>query len=207
MYGGQNSTLPIKLNMSGVMPIIFASSIISLPATIMTLVGVESAASMDEGTAGFWNKFYDFMASDGWFYPLIYVVLIVLFSYFYITISFNPVEVANNLKKNGGMIPGIRQGRPTSDYIRKILNKVTLIGAIFLAIIAVLPLIASPLIVTPIVTKLLSNVVGGSSISASSLASTFSFGGTSLLIVIGVAQETYRELEAQLTMRNYKGFL
>ncbi len=207
MYGGQNSTLPIKLNMSGVMPIIFASSIISLPATIMTLCGVESASSMEEGTAKFVNKFYDFMAADGWFYPLVFVVLIIAFSYFYITISFNPVEVANNLKKNGGLIPGIRQGRPTSDYIKKILNKVTLLGAIFLAIIAVLPLIASPLVVTPIVGKLLSNVSGGSSISASNFASTFAFGGTSLLIVIGVVQETFRELEAQLTMRNYKGFL
>ena len=205
MYGGQNSTLPIKLNMSGVMPVIFASSIVSLPATILTLCRVESASEVKNPT--FWNKFYDFMAPNNWFYPLLFIVLIILFSYFYITISFNPVEVSNNLQKNGGQIPGIRQGRPTADYIKKILNKVTLLGAIFLSIVAVLPMIASPLAVTPAVSGLLKNVAGGSYVSASSLASTFTFGGTSLLIVVGVAEETYRELEAQLTMRSYKGFL
>ena len=147
------------------------------------------------------------MASDGWFYPLMFVILIILFSYFYITISFNPVEVANNLKANGGRIPGIREGRPTADRIRKVLNKVTLMGAFFLAIVAVLPMIGSPLVITPIVTKLLSNAGVTNATSAASYASTFAFGGTSLLIVIGVVQETYRELEAQLTMRNYKGFL
>ena len=211
MYGGQSTTLPIKLNMAGVMPIIFASSIISLPATIMTLCGVKSAEALTKANANatvtFWNKFYDFMASDGWFYPLMFVILIVLFSYFYITISFNPVEVANNLKANGGRIPGIREGRPTVDRIRKVLNKVTLMGAFFLAIVAVLPMIGSPLVITPIVTKLLSNAGVTNATSAASYASTFAFGGTSLLIVIGVVQETYRELEAQLTMRNYKGFL
>lgn len=211
MYGGQSTTLPIKLNMAGVMPIIFASSIISLPATIMTLCGVESAKSLTasdaDATVTGWNKFYDFMAADGWFYPLVFVILIILFSYFYITISFNPVEVANNLKSNGGRIPGIREGRPTADHIRKILNKVTLMGAFFLAIIAVLPMIGSPLVITPVVTKLLSNAGVTSATTASSYASSFAFGGTSILIVIGVVQETYRELEAQLTMRNYKGFL
>ena len=211
MYGGQSTTLPIKLNMAGVMPIIFASSIISLPATIMTLCGVKSAEALTKANANatvtFWNKFYDFMASDGWFYPLMFVILIILFSYFYITISFNPVEVANNLKANGGRIPGIREGRPTADRIRKVLYKVTLMGAFFLAIIAVLPMIGSPLVITPIVTKLLSNAGVTNATSAASYASTFAFGGTSLLIVIGVVQETYRELEAQLTMRNYKGFL
>ncbi len=211
MYGGQSTTLPIKLNMAGVMPIIFASSIISLPATIMTLCGVKSADALlkadANATVKFSNKFYDFMAADGWFYPLMFVVLIILFSYFYITISFNPVEVANNLKANGGRIPGIREGRPTADRIRKVLNKVTLMGAFFLAIIAVLPMIGSPLVITPIVTKLLSNAGVTNATTAASYASTFAFGGTSLLIVIGVVQETYRELEAQLTMRNYKGFL
>ena len=211
MYGGQSTTLPIKLNMAGVMPIIFASSIISLPATIMTLCGVKSADALlkadANATVKFSNKFYDFMAADGWFYPLMFVVLIILFSYFYITISFNPVEVANNLKANGGRIPGIREGRPTADRIRKVLNKVTLMGAFFLAIIAVLPMIGSPLVITPIVTKLLSNARITDAATAASYASTFAFGGTSLLIVIGVVQETYRELEAQLTMRNYKGFL
>lgn len=211
MYGGQSTTLPIKLNMAGVMPIIFASSIISLPATIMTLCGVKSADALlkadAKATVTFWNKFYDFMAADGWFYPLMFVVLIIVFSYFYITISFNPVEVANNLKANGGRIPGIREGRPTADRIKKVLNKVTLMGAFFLAIIAVLPMIGSPLVITPIVTKLLSNAGVTNATTAASYASTFAFGGTSLLIVIGVVQETYRELEAQLTMRNYKGFL
>ena len=211
MYGGQSTTLPIKLNMAGVMPIIFASSIISLPATIMTLCGVKSADSIladdADATVTFWNKFYDFMATDGWFYPLMFVILIIAFSYFYITISFNPVEVANNLKSNGGRIPGIREGKPTSDHIKKILNKVTLMGAFFLAIVAVLPMIASPLVITPVITKLLSNAGVTSAATAANYASTFAFGGTSLLIVIGVVQETYRELEAQLTMRNYKGFL
>ncbi len=219
MYGGQSSTLPIKLNMSGVMPIIFASSIISLPATILTLCGVTSADGLTADKITFWNRFYDFMAADGWFYPLAFVVLIILFSYFYITISFNPIEVANNLRKNGGLIPGIRQGRPTSDYIKKILNKVTLMGAFFLSVVAVLPIIMSPLVVTPILTFFYKNVAATSSSlsatqiaeqaisAAKSLTSTISFGGTSLLIVIGVVQETFRSLEAQLTMRNYKGFL
>lgn len=207
MYGGQSSTLPIKLNMSGVMPVIFASSIISLPATIMAMCGVKSVSALEKGTEpNFWNKFYDFMAADGWFYPVVFAVLIVAFSYFYITISFNPVEVANNLKKNGGLIPGIRQGRPTSDYIKRILNKVTLMGAMFLAIIAILPMIASPLVITPILNGLYANSPAGTAY-VSSLASSFTFGGTSILIVIGVVQETFRELEAQLTMRNYRGFL
>lgn len=207
MYGGQSSTLPIKLNMSGVMPVIFASSLISLPATIMTLCGVKSASQVT--TPNGWNKFYDFMAADGWFYPLVLAVLIIAFSYFYIQISFNPVEVANNLKKNGGQIPGIRQGRPTSDYIKKILNKVTLMGGLFLAIVAILPIIASPLVVTPIVTGILTGSASANLASAYStyFTSSFTFGGTSILIVIGVVQETFRALEAQLTMRNYKGFL
>ncbi len=202
MYGGQSSTLPIKLNMSGVMPIIFATSVVSLAATIMTLCGVESSSALSSTeTPNFWNKFYDFMAPTGWFYPLVLAVLIIAFAYFYISISFNPVEVANNLKKNGGLIPGIRQGRPTADYIKKILNKVTLMGAFFLAIIAVLPIVATPLV------SLIVEALMGSSSYNSYFASSFTFGGTSLLIVVGVAQETFRTLEAQLTMRNYKGFL
>ena len=202
MYGGQSSTLPIKLNMSGVMPVIFASSIVSLPATIMTLCGVVGTASLKSTeTPTFWNKFYDFMSTSGWFYPLLLAVLIIAFSYFYISISFNPVEVANNLKKNGGLIPGIRQGRPTADYIKKILNKVTLMGAFFLAIIAVLPIVATPLV------NLIIKALMGSASYSSYFSSAFTFGGTSTLIVVGVAQETFRALEAQLTMRNYKGFL
>jgi preprotein translocase subunit SecY len=202
MYGGQNSTLPIKLNMSGVMPIIFASSVVSLPATIMTLFGVKSSSSLaSTETPTFWNKFYDFMSPNGWFYPLLLAVLIIAFAYFYISISFNPVEVANNLKKNGGLIPGIRQGRPTADYIKKILNKVTLMGAFFLAIIAILPIAVTPLV------NLVVEALMGSTSYNTYFASAFTFGGTSILIVVGVAQETFRTLEAQLTMRNYKGFL
>ena len=187
MMGGQSTNLPLKLNMSGVMPVIFASSIVSLPATIMAFVGQAHAN----------NAFYNFMSPNGWFYPLLFAVLIVAFSYFYVQISFDPMEVSNNLKKNGGMIPGIRQGRPTQDYISRVLRRVTLMGAFFLMIIAVVPIIASPLVITPIITK----------INASFNASSFQFGGTSLLIVIGVALETFRDLEAQLTMRHYKGFL
>ena len=193
MMGGQSTNLPMKLNMSGVMPVIFASSIISLPATIMAFCGVT------ESTKGFWGGFYRFMGMDGWFYPLIFALLIVAFSYFYVQISFNPLEVSNNLKKNGGMIPGVRQGRPTTEYISKILKRVTLIGAFFLMIIAVLPIIAVPLAIEPILEKI--------SADLASLASSLQFGGTSLLIVIGVALETARDLEAQLTMRSYKGFL
>ena len=202
MMGGQSSNLPIKLNMTGVMPVIFASSIISLPTTIMTLAGAD--------TSGFWYRFF---APTGWFYPIMMFVLIIAFAYFYVTISFDPVEVANNLKRQGGMIPGIRQGRPTSDFIRKILNKITLIGALFLGVIAILPIIASPLVIKPIVNLFVEDYVGSyyssayASNIAQSLTSNFTFGGTSLLIVVGVALETFRELEAQLTMRNYKGFL
>ena len=187
MMGGQSTNLPLKLNMSGVMPVIFASSIVSLPATIMAFFG-----QAHDG-----NAFYKFMSPNGWFYPLLFAVLIVAFSYFYVQISFDPMEVSNNLKKNGGMIPGIRQGRPTQDYISRVLRRVTLMGAFFLMIIAVVPIIASPLVITPIITQ----------ISAGFNASSFQFGGTSLLIVIGVALETFRDLEAQLTMRHYKGFL
>lgn len=202
MYGGQNSTLPIKLNMSGVMPIIFASSIVSLPATILTLTGVTTVSGAAKHPH--WYSFYKFTATDGWFYPLMLFILIIAFAYFYITISFNPVEVSNNLQKNGGAIPGIRQGRPTAQYIQKILNKVTLMGALFLAIIAILPIATTPLVKLA-VAKILG--VETTSSIVSYFASSFTFGGTSILIVVGVALETAREIEAQLTMRNYKGFL
>ncbi len=205
-YGGQNSNLPIKLNMTGVMPIIFASSIISLPTTIMTFAGANQT--------GFWYKFF---APTGWFYPVFMFILIIFFAYFYVSISFDPVEVSNNLRKQGGTIPGIRQGRPTSDYIRKILNKITLIGALFLSVIAIFPIIASPLLIEPLITWFVAPFVESSygasytaSVAAqlsSSITGSFTFGGTSLLIVVGVVLETFRELEAQLTMRNYKGFL
>ena len=197
LMGGQNSTLPIKLNMTGVMPIIFASSIISIPPTIMTLAGT----SQESGV-------YKFFAPTGWFYPTMEFLLIIFFAYFYINISFDPMEVANNLKKQGGTIPGIRQGRPTVDFIRKVLRRITLIGALFLGVIAILPIIGSPLVMQPIIRALIEDYYGSSVSSlAQTLAGTFTFGGTSLLIVVGVAQETFRELEAQLTMRNYKGFL
>ncbi|MCQ2385071.1 MAG: preprotein translocase subunit SecY [Clostridia bacterium] len=208
MYGGQNSNLPIKLNMSGVMPVIFASSIISLPATIMALCSVKAQPSYAECST-FWEKFYLFMGSDGWFYPVLMFILIIAFSYFYIQISFNPVEVSNNLKQNGGTIVGVRPGRPTAQYIQKILSKVTLMGAFFLSIVAILPIILVPLGLEPAVTGILSGVYGSllGQYHASYYVSSFTYGGTSLLIVVGVALETVRDLESQLSMRNYKGFL
>ena len=181
MYGGQSTHIPIKVNMSGVMPIIFANSIVAIPSTIELIV----SARIKEG--GFWDKFFAVFAYDSWLYAILFFILIILFSYFYILISFNPVEVANNLKKNGGFIPGIRPGKPTSDYITRVLNRITLIGALFLGVIAVVPLIV--------------NILSGSSIGS------LAFGGSSLLIVVGVVLETTREIEAQLTMRHYKGFL
>ena len=177
MYGGQNSSLPIKINMTGVMPIIFAGSIVSIPATIASFIPK--------------NKFFASIAEnfsyDSWFYIVIYLLLIVAFSYFYIMISFNPVEVANNIKNNGGAIPGVRTGRPTVDFITKILNRITMIGGIFLCFIAGFPMII--------------NAAFNGSFSG------IAFGGSSLLIVVGVALETVRDLEAQITLRNYKGFL
>ena len=180
MYGGQSTNLPIKLNMSGVMPIIFANSIVAIPSTVALLFPTPAEGS-------FWDKVLNFVSYRSWFYALIFFILIIAFSYFYIAISFNPIEVANNLKKNGGFIPGIRPGKPTSDYITRVLNRITLIGALFLGIIAVFPLIVN--------------------LATGSVLGSIAFGGSSLLIVIGVALETYHELEAQLTMRHYKGFL
>ena len=179
MYGGQNSNLPLKLNMSGVMPIIFASSIVSLPTTIGLFVQPK--------TGSFWAKFLDLFSPSSVVYVLLFIALIIAFSYFYIEISFNNVEVANNLKKNGGFIPGIRPGKPTADYIKMVLNRITLIGAIFLAFIAGLPLFVN--------------------IFARGYLGALAFGGSSLLIVVGVALETARELESQMAMRHYKGFL
>ena len=178
MYGGQSSNLPLKLNMSGVMPIIFASSIVALPGTVDLFVSWNNA---------FWNGFVNFFSPTQISYVVIYLVLIVAFAYFYISISFNTVEVSNNLKKNGGFVPGIRPGRPTADYIKKVLNRVTLIGALFLIIIAGMPLVASMV--------------------ADGRLGILGFGGSSLLIVVGVALETVREIESQLAMRHYKGFL
>lgn len=180
MYGGQNSNLPIKLNMSGVMPIIFASTIVSLPTTIIYLCG---GATGD----GFWAKVYNALSSSSLIYAVVLFVLIIAFAYFYISISFNPVEVSNNLMQNGGSIPGIRPGKPTAQYITKVLNKVVLMGAFFLSVVACIPVIL--------------NVISGG------LLNVVSFSGSTLLIVVGVALETVREMEAQMTMRHYKGFL
>ena len=211
MYGGQSSNLPIKLNMTGVMPVIFASSIVSLAPTILMLCGVNSTDDT------FWGRFSKFIGQDGFVYPIVFFILIVGFAYFYTQITFDPVDVANNLKKQGGAIPGIRQGRPTSDYIKKILNKITLAGALFLSIIAVLPIIAGPHVIQHIIEWIIGGYYADAATRtqyaaiitayAKQYSSVFTFGGTSLIIVVGVALETFRELEAQLTMRNYKGFL
>ena len=180
MYGGQSSNLPIKVNMTGVMPIIFANSIITIPATIAMFCPTPKEGS-------FWAGFLGLFQADSIVYAILTLVLIVAFSYFYISISFNPIEVANNMKANGGFIPGIRPGRPTSDYISKILSRVTFIGAIFLGIVSVVPLLA--------------NIIAGGAMAS------LAFGGSSLIIVVGVVLETIREIEAQMTMRHYKGFL
>ena len=177
MYGGQSTHLPMKVNMSGVLPIIFAQSIASVPATICAFVPKwQNSAFM---------KAFD---TTSLLYAFIYLVLIIFFAYFYSTIQFNPVEVANNLKNNGGFIPGFRPGRPTSDFIKRVLNKITLFGAIYLGIIAVVPIVIAHF-------------------SEAAANSGVSLGGTSIIIVVGVAVETVRALEAQLLMRNYKGFL
>jgi preprotein translocase subunit SecY len=171
-YGGQSTHLPMKVNMSGVLPVIFAQSIASIPATI----------------AAFSGKQLTWFDTTSLLYALVYFLLIIFFSYFYSTIQFNPIEVANNLKRNGGFIPGYRPGKPTSEFIQKVLNKITLFGAIYLSIIAVTPYLISHW----------SNVARTSGIS---------LGGTSIIIVVGVALETVQALENQMLMRHYKGFL
>jgi len=179
MYGGQSSNLPIKLNMSGVMPIIFASSIASLPATIGSFFP-------NSGFSKFMTKYFNY---NTWIYLLVYLALIVVFSYFYILISFDPVEVANNIQKQGGSIPGIRSGRPTVQYIKKILNRITTIGAIFLCIVAGLPMLVT----------IINHLINADSTTFNGIA----FGGNSLLIVVGVILEVVRDLEAQLALRSY----
>ena len=179
MYGGQSSHIPLKVNMSGVLPIIFAQSIASLPATICAFAGVTSQSE------GFWGGFLRVFDANGWVYGIVYFFLILAFSYFYSTMQFDPTEVANNLKKNGGFVPGFRPGKPTADFIRKVLNKITFFGAMFLSVVAILPIVTG-------------NIVGQSSLA---------IGGTSIIIVVGVALETSKALEAQLMMRHYKGFL
>lgn len=189
MYGGQNTNLPLKLNMNGVMPVIFASSIVSLPATIGTLLGHTTSDK------GFWGVFLKIFEATSPLYIVLYLVLIIAFGYFYTLISFDPVEVSNNLKRNGGTILGIRPGAPTAEYIKKILNRITLIGSLFLIVVAGLPLIINAIAVALPQKWNLSGIAG------------LAFSGTSLLIVIGVALETYRDIEAQMSMRHYKGFL
>ena len=179
MYGGQSTHIPIKVNLSGVLPIIFAQSIAMIPATI----GMFVPSSQQEGTA--WNTFLTVFNSTSALYAVIYFLLIIMFSYFYATIQFNPVEVANNLKKNGGFIPGFRPGRPTAEFLTKVLSRLTFFGAIYLGIVAILP----------IITENITGIVN------------MSIGGTSVIIVVGVALETVKMIEAQMLMRHYKGFL
>lgn len=176
MYGGQSTFLPIKVTMSGVMPVIFASAILSIPSTIQLFWNP---------TSGFWKGFFNAVSSSGWMYSVLYLILIVLFAYFYMTIQYNPIEMANNLRQNNGTIPGIRPGRPTAEFISKILSKVTLIGAIFLAVVAILPIVFS-------------NLTGMAGLN---------MGGTSIIIMVGVALETVKQIESQMMMRHYKGFL
>jgi preprotein translocase subunit SecY len=174
VYGGQNTNLPIKVAMSGVLPVIFAQSICSLPATVCTFIG---------STDGWAYKYL--FAPTSWVYVVMYGLMIFFFSWFYSTIQYDPVEVANNLKKNGGFIPGFRPGKPTVDFIKKVLSKVTMFGSIYLGIVAICPLI-------------IGKIIGNSSIA---------IGGTSVIIVVGVAIETVKALENQMLMRQYKGFL
>lgn len=175
MYGGQSSHLPIKVALGGVMPVIFASSILSIPSTI----------EMFWQPTGIWAGFFAAFRADGWAYALLYFLLILMFAYFYTSIQYNPVEMANNLKQNNGTIPGIRPGTPTAEFIRKILSRITLIGALFLAFIALVPIIYS-------------SVTGLRGLT---------MGGTSVIIMVGVALETVKQLESQMMMRHYKGFL
>ena len=181
MYGGQSTHLPMKVNMSGVLPVIFAQSIASLPATIGMFFGKTSNNS----------AFLKAFNSTGLIYGIVYVLLIVFFSYFYSTIQFDPVEVANNLKKNGGFIPGFRPGKPTSDFLSKVVSRVTMFGALYLAVVALLPTIVGNIMM----------------VAGSSAGQSLAIGGTSVIIVVGVALETVKALEAQLMMRHYKGFL
>ncbi len=177
MYGGQNTYIPIKVNMSGVMPIILAVSILSLPSIIQTFITVKPD--------GFWHGFFEVFQQDSWLYIILYFLMIIGFAYFYVTIQYNPMEMANDLRKNGGAIPGQRPGKPTSDYIKRVLNKVTFIGALFLGVVALFP-------------SLFGKFSGFTGLT---------IGGTSVMIVVGVALETVQQIESQMMMRHYKGFL
>ena len=186
MYGGQNTHIPIKVNMSGVMPIIFASSILSLPPTIQLFVSNPSKG---------WQTFFDVFTSDHWAYGIMYFFLIIFFAYFYATIQYNPVEMSNNIRKNSGAIPGIRPGKPTSDYIGKILSRITLLGALLISVVAIFPILYSQICGMEVLKEVLP---AGMNIS---------MGGTSIIILVGVALETVKQLESQMMMRHYKGFL
>lgn len=176
MYGGQSSFIPIKVSMSGVMPVIFASSILSLPGMIMEF------AKPTPG--GFWDSLKNILSPNSIFYGILYFILIIGFNYFYVAVQYNPIEIANNIKNNNGTIPGIRPGKPTSTFISKVISKITFVGAIALGIIAVFPIIFGATTNIPV-----------------------ALGGTSIIIVVGVALETMRQLESQLMMRHHKGFL
>ena len=176
MYGGRSTHIPIKVNMSGVLPVIFASSILSIPSTI--------AGFMNVDPDGIMGKILSVIRYDHWVYAVLYFFLIMAFNYFYISIQYNPMEIANNLRKNNGTIPGIRPGKPTAEFIARVVSKVTVVGGIFLAIIAIGPLLLSQL-----------------------MGINISLGGTSIIIVVGVALDTVRQLESQMMMRHYKGFL
>ena len=182
MYGGQSTHIPIKVNMSGVLPVIFASSILSIPSTVQMFIKGELNS--------FWTTFFKLFETSHWFYSIIYFFLILFFAYFYASIQYNPVEMANNIRKNSGMIPGLRPGKPTADYIKKILNRITLLGALLLSVVALFPNVVN----------LLTQLIGVKPMS-------ISLGGTSLIIVVGVALETVKQLESQMMMRHYKGFL
>ena len=175
IYGGQNTNLPIKVAMSGVMPVIFAQSICSLPATIYTFTGMKQG--------WFFNNIW---SANSWGYAILYFLMIFFFSWFYSTIQYDTVEISNNLKGNGGFIPGFRPGKPTAEFIQKVINKIVVFGAVYLAIVALLPIIAG-------------NLMDG--------VKNLAIGGTSVIIVVGVALETVKALEAQMLMRHYKGFL
>lgn len=192
MYGGQSTHMPIKINMSGVLPIIFASSILSLPATVQMFI------SSDKYEGTFWEKFFNAFQSDSWWYAVMYFILIIFFAYFYSTIQYNPIEMANNLRKNNGAIPGIRPGKPTSEYITKVLMMLTLIGVLMLSVVALLPIVWSLICDAAIPPLTESGSDGGFSVT---------LGGTSIIIMCGVALETVRQLESQMMMRHYKGFL
>ena len=196
MYGGQSTHIPIKVNMSGVMPVIFASSILSLPPTIQMFINEETIEKN-----GFLKGLFAIFGMDHWAYCIIYFVLILAFAYFYASIQYNPIEMSKNIRDNGGSIPGIRPGEPTSRYIGKILSRITLLGALLLSVVALFPIVYSQ-----VCTLILHHVPatwGGGETAMFSV----SLGGTSIIILVGVALETVKQLESQMMMRHYKGFL